>query len=319
VTYSIVARDPQTGLLGVAVQTAMFAVGSTVPWALAGVGAVATQAIAEPAYGTRCLDALQAGASAQGALDQAITADQAALLRQVGVVAAGGSAAAFTGEWCIDEAGHVVGDGFAVQANMMASPDVWPAMAAAYRPPAAPAGEPGLGGTGGGDGAGDQAPWPFARRLLAVLQAGQAAGGDARGMMSAAMIIVSGQPAEPWAGRLVDLRTDRSVDPLGELRRLLAAAEAYAGFASAVDALVGGDVRTALDATARGLALLPGEENLRFIRSGALTASGDEEAGEAMLRALIHDRPSWAVVVRGFAAKGLLTLPASAVDLLQGS
>jgi uncharacterized Ntn-hydrolase superfamily protein len=318
VTYSIVARDPETGLLGVAVQTAMFAVGSIVPWARAGVGAVATQAIAEPAYGTRCLDALQAGASAQAALDRAVTADQAALLRQVGVVAADGSAAACTGEWCIDEAGHVVGDGFAVQANMMASPDVWPAMAAAYVPPAKPAREAGLGGTGGDDGVGDQAPWPFARRLLAVLEAGQGAGGDARGMMSAALVIVSGQPAEPWAGGLVDLRTDRSKDPLGELRRLLDAAEAYAGFASAADALVAGDARAALDAADRGLALLPDEENLRFIRSGALTAAGDEEAGLAVLRALIGARPSWSVVVRGFAAKGLLTLPASALDLLQG-
>jgi uncharacterized Ntn-hydrolase superfamily protein len=317
VTYSIVARDPQSGLLGVAVQTAMFAVGSTVPWARAGVGAIATQAIAEPAYGTRCLDALQAGESAQAALDQAIAADQAALLRQVGVVAADGRAAAFTGEWCIDQAGHVVGDGFAVQANMMASPDVWPAMAAAYGSAARPAAEPGLSGPRGGDHAHDDAAWPFARRLLAVLEAGQAAGGDARGVMSAALVIVAGQPAEPWAGRLVDLRTDRSKDPLGELRRLLDAAEAYARFGSAVDALVGGDARAALEAADRGLVLLPGEENLRFIRSGALIAAGDEEAGRAVLGALIDDRPSWAVVVRGFAAKGLLTLPASALDVLQ--
>jgi uncharacterized Ntn-hydrolase superfamily protein len=314
-TYSIVARDPQTGLLGVAVQTAMFAVGSTVPWARAGVGAVATQAMAEPAYGTRCLDALQAGASAQAALDQAMTADQAALLRQVAVVDANGSAAAFTGEWCIDQAGHIVGDGFAVQANMMASPDVWPAMAAAYGS-AAPMPEAGSSGLDGGDRANDEAAWSFGRRLLAVLEAAQAAGGDARGVMSAALIIVAGQPAEPWAGRLVDLRTDRGEDPLGQLRRLLDAAEAYARFGSAVDALAGGDARAALDAADRGLVLLPGEENLRFIRSGALLAAGDEEAGRAVLRALIDDRPSWAVVVRGFAAKGLLTLPASALDVL---
>jgi uncharacterized Ntn-hydrolase superfamily protein len=314
-TYSIVARDPQTGLLGVAVQTAMFAVGSTVPWARAGVGAVATQAMAEPAYGTRCLDALQAGASAQAALDQAMTADQAALLRQVAVVDANGSAAAFTGEWCIDQAGHIVGDGFAAQANMMASPDVWPAMAAAYGS-AAPMPEAGSSGLDGGDRANDEAAWSFGRRLLAVLEAGQAAGGDARGVMSAALIIVAGQRAEPWAGRLVDLRTDRGDDPLGQLRRLLDAAEAYARFGSAVDALVGGDARAALDAADRGLVLLPGEENLRFIRSGALLAAGDEEAGRAVLRALIDDRPSWAVVVRGFAAKGLLTLPASALDVL---
>jgi uncharacterized Ntn-hydrolase superfamily protein len=300
VTYSIVARDPQTGLMGVAVQSAMFAVGSTVPWALAGVGAVATQAIAEPAYGTRCLDALQSGASAQAALDQAITADEAALLRQVGVVAADGGAAAMTGEWCIDQAGQLVGDGFAVQANMMASPDVWLAMAEAYGAAARSA----LAADH------DGVAWPFARRLLAVLEAGQAAGGDARGVMSAALVVVAAHAAEPWAGRLVDLRVDRSGDPLGELRRLLDAAEAYDAFGRAVDALGGGNTVAALAAADQGLALLPGEQNLRFIRGGALAASGDEEAGHAVLRALIDERPSWAVVARGFAAKGLLALPA---------
>jgi len=310
VTYSIVARDPESGLMGVAVQTATFAVGSTVPWARAGVGVVATQAIAEPAYGTRCMNAIQAGASAQAALDEAITADEAALLRQVGVVAADGSAAAMTGEWCIDQAGHLAGDGFAVQANMMASRDVWPAMAEAYRATDRAAVAAGSDGPRARDRGKDGVAWPFARRLLAVLEAGQAAGGDARGVMSAALVVVAAHTAEPWAGRLVDLRVDRSGDPLGGLRRLLDAAEAYDGFGRAVDALAGGDALAALNAADHGLTLLPGEENLRFIRSGALTASGDEESGLAELRGLIDERPSWAVVVRGFAARGLLPLPA---------
>jgi uncharacterized Ntn-hydrolase superfamily protein len=179
VTYSIVARDPQTGLLGVAVQTAMFAGGASVPWARAGVGAVAAQAIAEPTCGPRCLDAIQAGASAQAALAQAQAADEAALLRQVGVVAADGSVAAMTGEWCIDHAGHLLGDGFAVQANMMASPAVWPAMAEAF----------------------GQSPEPFPRRLLAALEAGQAAGGDARGMMAAALVVVEAAAGQTPARR----------------------------------------------------------------------------------------------------------------------
>ena len=149
-TYSIVSRDPGTGLLGVAVQTAMFAAGASVLWARAGVGAVATQAITEGAYGPRCLDVIQGGASAPAALAQGQSADEAALLRQVGVVAADGSVAAMTGEWCIDHAGHLLGDGFAVQANMMASPAVWPAMAEAYQ----------------------SSPEGFPRRLLAALEAG---------------------------------------------------------------------------------------------------------------------------------------------------
>src|SRR5262245_10035099 len=166
-TYSIVARDEVSGELGVAVQTCMFAVGSAVPWARAGVGAVATQAIGEAAYGPRCLEGLATGATAAEALAAARDIDPLAVMRQVGVVGVDGTAAAATGELCIDHAGHVVGDGFAVQANMMSTPEVWPAMAAAFR------------GSSG----------PLAHRLLAALVAGEAAGGDARGRMSAALLV----------------------------------------------------------------------------------------------------------------------------------
>jgi uncharacterized Ntn-hydrolase superfamily protein len=131
-TYSIVARDESTGELGVGVQTCFLAVGSIAPWARAGVGAVATQAFAELAYGPRCLDALGAGRSAVDALAEARAADPMAELRQVGVVAAGGDVAAVTGELCVDHAGHVIGNGFTTQANMVSSADVWGAMAAAF-------------------------------------------------------------------------------------------------------------------------------------------------------------------------------------------
>ncbi len=288
-TYSIVARDPLTGALGVAVQTCMFAVGAAVPWARAGVGAVASQAISEPAYGPRCLEAIAAGSSAPEALDTARAADPAARLRQVGVVAADGSAAATTGEWCIDHAGHAVGDGFTVQANMMASPDVWPAMAETF----------------------DASTDTFPRRLLAALRAGQDAGGDARGVMSAALVIVDGQPREPWAGRPIDLRVDDSDDPIGDLGRLLDTANAFAGFHRAAEALLAGDAQTALTEIDQALSERPGDENMRFLRSGALAASGDlDQAGEE-LKALIALRPGWETVVRSFAAKGLLTLPPS--------
>src|SRR5262249_56531927 len=129
--------------------------------------------------GPRCVDAIWGGGSAPAALAQAQAADEAALLRQVGVVAADGSVAAMTGEWCIDHSGHLLGDGFAVQANMMASPAVWPAIAEMYQ----------------------SSPEPFPRRLLAALEAGQAAGGDARGMMAGAPGGVEAGPRGPWAGR----------------------------------------------------------------------------------------------------------------------
>jgi uncharacterized Ntn-hydrolase superfamily protein len=283
-TYSIVARDDATGELGVAVQTAMLAVGSIVPWVRAGVGAVASQAFGEPAYGPRCLDALAAGSTAREALDAAQAADPMAAIRQVGVVGADGSVASATGTLCIDHAGDVVGDGFAVQANMMSTPEVWPAMASTFA------------STSG----------PLARRLLAALCAGEAAGGDARGKMSAALIVVEGvEAAQPGAGTVVDLRVDRSNDPLEDLARLLDAADADAGFNRAVDQLMGGDPG-ALDTIDSALGLLPGEENLRFVRAGALAASGATDAAAAELRSLVVDHPTWEVIVRSFASKGLM-------------
>jgi uncharacterized Ntn-hydrolase superfamily protein len=294
-TYSIVARDPVTSELGVAVQSGTFGVGTVVPWARPGVGAVATQAIAEPAYGPRCLDALAAGSSATEALEVAATADAASFLRQVGVVAADGTVAAVTGEGCIDHAGHLIGDGFAVQANMMASPRVWPAMADAFT----------------------AAAGPLPGRLLAALEAAQQAGGDARGMMSAALLVVGGRPADPWAGQLVDLRVDRAADPVADLRRLLDASDAYTILAQAVGELLGGDADAALSHVMAGLDTLPGEENLRFLRVGALVARGDLSGGRDELRSLLAARPSWEVIIRSFAAKGLLAVPPdTSVDTL---
>jgi uncharacterized Ntn-hydrolase superfamily protein len=287
-TYSIVARDDATGHLGVAVQTAMFAVGAIVPWARAGVGAVATQAFGDPAYGVRCLDALASGTNAADALAAAQAADPMIALRQVGVVGADGSVASATGSLCIDHAGDIVGDGFAVQANMMSSTAVWPAMADAYT----------------------RSSGPLARRLLGALRAGEEAGGDARGRMAAALVVVEASvAAEPGGGKLVDLRVDRSDDPLGELARLMDAADAFAHYEHAVDCLMGGDPNGARRLIDDALTILPGEENMLFVRAGALLAAGETEAGVAQLRALVSVNPKWEIIVRSFAEKGLVAVP----------
>ena len=293
-TYSIVARDPETGQLGVAVQTCMFAVGTIVPWAVAGVGAVATQAMAEPAYGPRCLDAMAGGASAVEALAQARALDPGSAVRQVGVVDANGTADAFTGELRIDHAGHLVGEGWTVQANMMASPAVWPAMAEAYEFTTGPLGE----------------------RMLAALRAAEGAGGDARGRMSAALLIVDGErQPDPWQGRLIDIRVDRTAgDPVAELGELYRAALAFGRFGRATDALMAGNPAGALDELERGLDLLPGEANLRFLRVGALMGAGRTDEGLAELRALLAEMPSWTVVARSFAERGFVAAPPG-VDL----
>ncbi len=293
-TYSIVARDPASGQLGVAVQTGTFGVGRLVPWAIAGVGAVASQAMADPAYGPRCLDAMAAGATAADALTAARALDPGSAVRQVGVVDAGGGADAFTGEQTIDHAGHRVGDGWTIQANMMANPDVWPAMADAY----------------------ESASGSFGDRLLATLRAGEAAGGDGRGPMSAAMLIVDGtRQDEPWQGRLIDLRVDHNADdPIAELDRLYRAALAYQHLGRAVDTLMTGDATGARRETDEGLELLPGDRNLGFLRAGVRMAAGDIDGGIADMRRLLAEHPAWAVVARGYRDRGLMVLPPG-VDL----
>ncbi len=211
-----------------------------------------------------------------------------AAFRQVGVVSSDGSVAVSTGELCIDHAGHLVGDGFVVQANMMSTPEVWPAIASAFT----------------------SSSGPLAHRLLVALTAGETAGGDARGRMSAALLVVASEPpSQLGGGTLVDLRVDRSDDPLGDLSSLLIAAEAFAGYSGGVDELFSGGPTAALAKVDDALELLPGEENLRFLRCGALVASGAVDAGITELRSLVADRPTWEIVARSFIAKGLIALP----------
>jgi uncharacterized Ntn-hydrolase superfamily protein len=274
VTYSIVARDAETGDLGVAVQTRAFSVGRTVPWALPGVGAVATQAFSERSYGPLGLKLLQAGRTPERTLRALVAADEHGEARQVGIVDADGRAAAHTGESCIPECGHAVGDGFAVQANMMRSAEVWPAMAEAYT----------SAGRGEGDGDGEVT---LARRLLAALDAAEAAGGDFRGRQSAALLVVAGERSTtPWDGRISDLRVEDNPEPLAELRRLLELEEAYRRLNR-----VRGEVpeEEANRARAAGVA----EDNLEWFAVAAAWRAGDlAEARRRLARLLARD-PRW--------------------------
>jgi uncharacterized Ntn-hydrolase superfamily protein len=245
--------------------------------------------MADAAYGPRCLDAMADGDSAADALAAARDLDPMSVIRQVGVVSANGSADAFTGELTIPHAGHHVGDGWTIQANMMATDEVWPAMAAAY----------------------ESSTRPFGERLLAALRAGEAAGGDARGHMSAAMLIVEGERHEqPWEGRIVDIRVDHNPDdPIAELERVYHAAMAYRHYSRGVDAIMAGDANGALRELDDGLALLPGDANMRFLQVGARMASGDVDGGIEEMRGLLRERRSWATVARGFTERGFMTLP----------
>lgn len=201
-TFSIVARDPDTGELGIGVQSKFLAVGSVVPWAKANTGAVATQARANVSYGPEGLSLLEEGLTAALAVERLVAGDDDRDYRQVGMVDRNGNAAAHTGARCLDWAGHHVGNGYACQGNLLAGPEVVAAMARAY------------------EGA---AHLPhLADRLLTALAAAQEAGGDRRGKQSAALYVVrDGGGYGGYNDRLVDLRADDHPDPIEELRRLL--------------------------------------------------------------------------------------------------
>ncbi len=268
-TYSIVARDAATGALGVAAQSHWFAVGSIVPWARPGVGAVATQSIAEPAYGPRLLDLLEAGAPAPEALAALLAEDEAARYRQVAVVDAGGRVGVHTGERCIAHAGDRSGGQFSAQANMMASPDVWPAMAYAF----------------------ESAPGSLARRLAAALHAAEAHGGDVRGRQSAVLLVVP-QAGGPWQ-TTANLRVDDSDEPLAELDRLLDLQDAY-DLANEGDALAGaGRHVEAGDRYTRASALAPDNHELLFWAGLAAAQAGDMPTALTRVRRAIELRPAW--------------------------
>jgi len=199
-TYSIVARDAETGQLGGAIQSAVFGAGVGTLFVESGIGAVVSQSFSDSTYGPICLLALRAGASAADALAGAARRDRMSPYRQVGVVSASGTSAAFTGRACIAEAGHVRAAGVACQANMMASAEVWPAMLEAFR-----------GATGA-----------LAERLMTALEAAQAAGGDWRGQEAGRVLVVGGEPTGVPASDVVcDVRVDNHPEAVAELRRLV--------------------------------------------------------------------------------------------------
>jgi uncharacterized Ntn-hydrolase superfamily protein len=284
-TYSMVARDPSTGQLGVAVQSHYFSVGSIVTWAEPGVGAVATQSFAEPAYGPRGLGLIRSGRSAAGALGELIDEDSGEATRQVAIVDNAGRVAVHTGRSCIPEAGHQVADQASAQANMMRRDTVWHAMIDAY---SATQGD-------------------LATRLMAALEAAEAEGGDVRGRQSAAILVVGGRRSErPWEQRVFDLRVEDHPDPLPELRRLIDLKRAYDHVEEAEKLILGGDVQRALEQYGQAAAAFP--DNLEFVfwHGVTLAAAGRvAEAREKLDRAYAAN-DGWAELLRRLVTIGLI-------------
>jgi uncharacterized Ntn-hydrolase superfamily protein len=273
-TYSIVALDPEAGEVGVAVQSHWFSVGPLCAWARAGVGAVATQSVVEPAYGPNALDRLADDVGAQQALGELLAADPLAAVRQVAVIDMRGTVGVHTGKDCIDHAGHVTGEHFSCQANMMARDTVPAAMAAAF--------EASTGTT-------------LSERLLDALDAAEAAGGDVRGRQSAAMVVVPAE-GEPWR-RTVDLRVEDHELPLDELRRLVALQKAYDLAGAGDELLAAGRGEEAGTLYKRAAELAPNSDELLFWSGLARAQTGDLEGGVAAVRRAVEENPNWLVLL----------------------
>jgi uncharacterized Ntn-hydrolase superfamily protein len=268
-TYSIVARNAATGELGVAVQSHWFSVGPIVPWARAGVGAVATQANVEVAYGPRALELLARGSTAAEALEQLLREDPQSASRQVAIVDAAGRVAAHTGSGCMPFAGDCQGDAVSCQANIMASGSVWPAMLRAY----------------------EQHRGSLTERLLAALDAAELEGGDIRGRQSAAILVV------PPTGRdwdsFISLRVEDHPDPLDELARLVRLHEAYTLAGQGDERAGEGRHEEAATLYLEACRLAPESHELQFWAGIGAAQMGDLDAALAHLRAAVAAQPGW--------------------------
>lgn len=284
-TFSIVARDPETGQLGVAVQSHWFSVGSIVGWAEAGIGAVATQSMVDPSYGPLGLQLLRMGKTPRQALNGLLASDSQREVRQVAILNAQGEVATHTGKRCIADAGHIEGEGFSVQANMMANSSVWPAMADAYR----------------------AAHGSLAERMMAALDAAQSAGGDIRGRQSASLLVVAPvSSGRPWSDRLIDLRIEDHEYPLVELRRLLRLQNAYVNMNKGDDLLSQGLVDQALQAYRSAAEIAPEIWELPFWHAITLAELDRLEEALPIFAEVFRAEPQWVELLKRLPAAGLL-------------
>ena len=284
-TFSIVCRDPATGELGVAVQSHWFSVGSIVAWAEAGVGAVATQSFVDPSYGKNGLDLMRAGKSAPDTLKELLAKDEGREVRQVAMIDAQGRVDAWTGKNDIQAAGHIVGNNFSVQANLMLNDKIWPAMARAF----------------------ENTRGDLAERMLAALDAAQAAGGDIRGRQSAALIVVTGKPTgQAWKDRTFDLRVDDSPEPLQELRRLVRLQRAYNHMNAGDLAVEKKDNEGALREYGAAERLVPNNAEMIYWHAVALVNMGRVEESLPLFRKVFAMDRNWITLTPRLPKSGLL-------------
>ena len=284
-TYSIVARDPVSGDLGVAVQSHWFSVGSVVTWAEAGVGAIATQSFSEVSYGPLGLALMKAGKTAPQALKALLAVDENADVRQVSMVDRHGNVAVHTGVKCIEAAGHHKGEQFTTQANLMENDSVWGAMATAY----------------------ESAQGDLAERLMLALEAAQQEGGDIRGRQSAAILIVPGiTSGAPWRERKVDLRVEDHAEPLKELRRILQIHRAYDHMNEGDELFANGKIDGALEEYGTAAKMYPENVEIMYWQAVTMAGAGRLEDSLPIFTEVFSRDKNWLTLTPRLVASGLL-------------
>jgi uncharacterized Ntn-hydrolase superfamily protein len=282
--------------MGVAVQSHWFSVGADVSWAEAGVGAVATQSFVNPSYGPKGLGLMRLGKSAPEALKELIAADSGEAVRQVAMVDAKGGVAVHTGKRCVEFAGHRMGDGYSVQANLMLNDRVPPAMAKAF----------------------EMTRGDLADRLMAALEAAQEVGGDIRGKQSSAMIVVKARSSgKPWADRAVDLRVEDHPEPLRELRRLLNVARAYDHMNAGDAAMEKNDVESAMKEYAEAMKLAGDNLEIAFWSALTLAMKGKVAQALPIFKKVFSADKNWIEVLKRLPKAGLVPEDDAGRALLQ--
>jgi len=293
-TYSIIAKDKATGEMAVGVQSHWFSVGTIVSWGQSGVGVVATQSFVNPAFGPDGIKLMKAGKDAKQVLDILIAGDEGRDYRQLAVLDAEGMVAAYTGKKCIASAGHMVGDQYSVQANMMLNDKVVPAMAEAFE---------------------NNEGLPLAERIIRVLQAAEAAGGDIRGRQSAVLVVVGPDPApHPWQDKKIDIRVDDHQEPLIELQRLLHVHRAYEHMNRGDLAVETGDMATALKEYGAAEQLFPDNLEMKYWKAVALANNQRLTEALPIFRQVFAADENWRELTRRLPESGLLNLPDDDLD-----
>lgn len=286
-TYSIVARDPVTGEMGVAVQSHWFSVGSIVGWAEAGVGVVATQSFVNASFGIRGLELLKAGKSPQEAVDELISTDEGRDVRQLAILDSKGRCASFTGKNCIPDAGNIAKENYSVQANLMLNDKVWGAMSEAF----------------------ENSTGPLAERMIAALEGAQDAGGDIRGMQSASLLVVKGESTgKLWDDRLIDLRVEDSKDPLNELKRLLRVYRAYEHMNRGDIAIEKNDMQLAMREYSAAEEMFPENLEMKFWHAVTLVNNGMLDESLPMFREVFSKDENWRTLFRRLPGAGLVKI-----------